>query len=94
MFQNLLCFMYKKTHVLSFLFFISSIFEFYFMNALVYVDIDQGIHKKKLKNSRNEKQKKNYMGFLIKHFSKAISWTQTYFFLKSDLYSLTKDLTY
>ena len=34
------------------------------------------------------------MGFLIKHFSKAISWTQTYFFLKSDLYSLTKDLTY
>ena len=35
------------------------------------------------------------MCFLIKHFTKAFSWTQTYFFsLNSDLYSLTKDLTY
>ena len=28
------------------------------MNAAIYVDIDQDIHKKKLKNARNEKQKK------------------------------------
>ena len=28
------------------------------MNAPVYVDIDQGIHKGKLKNARNEKRKK------------------------------------
>ena len=28
------------------------------MNALVYVDIDQGIYKKKLKNAPNEKRKK------------------------------------
>ena len=28
------------------------------MNALVYVDIDQGIQKVKLKVARNEKQKK------------------------------------
>ena len=27
------------------------------MYALVYVDIDQGIYKKKLKNALNEKQK-------------------------------------
>ena len=34
------------------------------MNAPVYVDIDQGIHKVKLKVAQNEKQK-NYMGFLF-----------------------------
>ena len=28
------------------------------MNALIYVNIDQGIHKVKLKNAPNEKQKK------------------------------------
>ena len=28
------------------------------MNALVYVDIDRGIHKGKLKNALNEKRKK------------------------------------
>ena len=31
---------------------------FYLMNALVYVDIDQGIHKGKSKVARNEKRKK------------------------------------
>ena len=34
-------FMYKKIHVL-FSFIISSIFEFFLMNALVYVNIEQG----------------------------------------------------
>ena len=32
------------------------------MNALAYVDIDQGIHKGKMKVTRNEKQKK-LLGF-------------------------------
>ena len=32
------------------------------MNALVYVDIDQGIHKGKMKVAQNEKQKK-LLGF-------------------------------
>ena len=41
-----------------FLFLISSNFEFYLINALVYVDIDQGIHKVKLKVALNGKQKK------------------------------------
>ena len=34
------------------------------MNALVYVDIDQGIYKVKLKVALNEKQK-NYTGFIF-----------------------------
>ena len=36
------------------------------MNALVYVDIDQGIHQEKIKIARNKKKnKKIYAGFLI-----------------------------
>ena len=57
MLQNLPYFWNKKIHVV-FLFFISCNFESYLMNALVYVDIDQGIQKVKLKVARNEKQKK------------------------------------
>ena len=34
------------------------------MNALVYVNIDQGIHKGKTKVALNENEK-NYMGFLF-----------------------------
>ena len=34
------------------------------MNALVYVNIDRGIQKVKLKVTLNEKQK-NYVGFLF-----------------------------
>ena len=48
--QNLLCLCKKKTHV-TFLFIISSNFTFSLMNALVYADIDQGIHKGKSKVS-------------------------------------------
>ena len=40
------------------LFFISYNFTFSLMNALVYDDIDQGIHKGKMKVALNEKQKK------------------------------------
>ena len=36
----------------------SSIFEFYFMNVLVYVNIDQGIYNGKMKVAQNEKRKK------------------------------------
>ena len=45
-----------------FSFFISDNFEFYLMNALVYVDIDQGIHEGKMKVAQNEKRKK-LLGF-------------------------------
>ena len=60
MLQNLPYFMSKKTHVVHsfFPFFISSNFEYHLVNAVVYVDIDQGIHKVKLKNALNEKRKK------------------------------------
>ena len=55
----------EKENPLSFFsFFISSNFEFYLMNALVYVDVDQGIHMEKLKVAWNEKRK-NYVGFLF-----------------------------
>ena len=37
------------------------------MNALVYVDIDWGIHKVKLKNALNEKRK-NYMVFFFNKY--------------------------
>ena len=57
--QNLLYFMYKKSHVLVFLFFhFVQFYIFTFMNALVYVDIDKGIHKGKSKVAQNEKRKK------------------------------------
>ena len=59
------------------------------MPCLVYVNIDQGIHKKKLKNARNEKRKKLH-GFSfsinIANFE-AFLWTKklisNLFFLKS-----------
>ena len=61
------------------------------MNALVYVDIDRGIHKGKLKVARNEKRKK-LSGFSfsinIANFE-AFCWTKklisNLFFLKSVL---------
>ena len=57
MLQNLVCLWKKKTHVV-FLLFILSNFQFPLMNARVYVDIDQGIHKGKIKVALNEKRKK------------------------------------
>ena len=58
------------------------------MNALVYVDIDQGIHKGKMKVAQNEKQKKllgfsfyinigNFEGFLrnLNLSAKHLFWT-------------------
>ena len=49
--------MEKESHVVN--------FHFSLMNVLVYVNIDQGIHKGKMKVAWNEKQKKNYMGFVF-----------------------------
>ena len=81
---------YKKRKPTQFFsFFISSIFEFYLVNALFSVDIDQGIHKVKLKVARNEKRKKLH-GFSfsinIANFE-AFRWTKklisNLFFLKS-----------
>ena len=47
--QNLLYFMYNKTHVSSFFrFSFLATLYFYLINSLVYVDIDQGIHKAKI----------------------------------------------
>ena len=63
MLQNLVYFMYKKTHVVFFFFHFEQL-SFFPYECLVYVDIDQGIHKGKSKVARNEKRK-NYMGFLI-----------------------------
>ena len=46
--QNLLYLMYKKTHVCSSFFHFSFRATLYLMNVLVYLDIDQGIHKVKI----------------------------------------------
>ena len=50
MLQILLYFMYKKTHISSFFrFSFHATLYFYLMNALVYANIKQGIHKIKMK---------------------------------------------
>ena len=57
--QNLPYFMYTKTQSCFFPFFIyNAILLFSLMNALVYDDIDQGIHWRKSKVARNEKWNK------------------------------------
>ena len=60
------------------------------MNALVYVDIDRGIHKGKLKNALNEKRKK-LRGFSFsinmanfEAFRRTKKLISNFFFLKSD----------
>ena len=59
------------------------------MNALVYVNIDRGIHKVKLKNALNEKRKKLHgFSFSINMANfEAFRWTKklisNLFFLKS-----------
>ena len=65
--QNLLYFMYKKIHVVFFHFSFHATLFFYLMNALVYVDIDKGIHKGKSKVAQNEKQKKMWIFLYIKY---------------------------
>ena len=67
--QNLLCLCKKKTQVV-FSFFISSNFNFYLMNALVYVDIDQGIHKGKNESCLKWKTKKTTWVFFLYEYRK------------------------
>ena len=63
------------------------------MNAPVYVDIDRGIHKVKLKNALNEKRKKlcgfsfsmNMANFEAFHWTKML--ISILFFLKSEIVS-------
>ena len=51
-------FMEKENPCSFFRFSFRATFNFSLMNALVYVDIDQGIHKENMKVALNEKQKK------------------------------------
>ena len=67
------------------------------MNALVYVDIDQGIHKGKMKVALNEKRK-ILRGFSfsinIANFEAFLSFfklTKNLFFLKSDILGILLD---
>ena len=55
MLQNLLYFMYKKAHIHFFRFSFHATLYFNLMNALVYIDIDQGIHMGKSKVAQHEK---------------------------------------
>ena len=56
----------KKENRFSF----GATFTFPLMNALVYADIDQDIHKGKIKVALNNKTKKNYMDFFFHKHSK------------------------
>ena len=62
MLQNLPYFIYTKTHGCFFHFSFRATLLFILMNALDYVDIDQGIYKGKIKVASNEKRKK-LLGF-------------------------------
>ena len=71
------------------------------MNALVYVDIDQGIHKGKMKVALNEKRKKLHgFSFSInianfEAFLSVFKLTKNLFFLKSGkLYRWTAHIFY
>ena len=68
----------KKTYVLFFVFHLDQL-----MNALVYVDIDQGICKGKMKVALNEKQKK------VRGFSFSINMANFEAFLS--VFKLTKN---
>ena len=85
--QNLLYLMYKKTHVVFFRFSFHATLCFYLMNALVYVDIDQGIHKGKSKVARNEKQKKTMWVFLYIKYIKFCSVLLEHFVERKPLIS-------
>ena len=92
MLQNLLCLWKKKTHVhVGFFVFISSNFHFPLTNALVYVNIDQGIYKGKMKVALNEKRKKLHgFSFSInianfEAFLSVFKLTKNPLFLKSEV---------
>ena len=71
------------------------------MNALVYVDIDQGIHKGKMKVPLNGKTKQKTLGFSfsinianIEAFLLVIKLTKNFFFLKSVMNSNEKQTSF
>ena len=70
-------------------------FHLVLMNAQVYVDIDQGIHKGKVKVALNEKRKK-ILGFSfsinianLEAFLSVFKLTKNPLFLKSDITDIT-----
>ena len=85
-----ICYVYGKRKPMQFFsFFIQSNFHFPLMNALVYVDIDQGIHKGKTKVAINEKRKKTTWVFIsinvanFEAFFSVFKLTKNRLFLKS-----------
>ena len=66
--QNLPYFWNTKTHVDFFIFHFMLLYFFLLMNALVYVDIDHGIHYGKNKVARNEKRKRTIWVFLFQKY--------------------------
>ena len=82
MLQNLLCLWKKKTHVVFFVF---------HLEQLSFVNIDQGIHKGKMKVALNEKRKKLHgFSFSIniansEAFLSVFKLTKNPLFLKSEV---------
>ena len=72
MLQNLPYSMYKKIHIVFFSFSISSNFEFYLINALVYVENNQDNHIGKIQSC--SKWKRNKKITLV--FSRGLSWAK------------------
>ena len=68
--QNLLCLCKKKTQVVFFRFSFQATLSFTLMNALVYVDIDQGIHKGKTQSCSKWKTKKTTWVFFLYKYRK------------------------
>ena len=68
--QNLPYFIYTKTQNCFFHFSLRAILFLLLMNALVYVDIDQGIHLGKNKVEQNEKCKKQFWIFIYIKYGK------------------------
>ena len=54
------------------------------MNALVYVDIDRGIHNEKMKVARNEKRKKLGRFFYYKNIAKTSYFWGVFFYFCED----------
>ena len=68
--QNFLYLYKKKTQVVSFCLSFGATFIFPFINALVYVDIDQGIHKGKNESCSERKMKKTTWVFFLYKYRK------------------------
>ena len=90
-FKKFAIFMEKENPCSFFRFSFRATMNFPLMNALVYVDIDQGIHKGKMKVALNEKWKKLHgFSFSInianfEAFLSVFKLTKNLFFLKSVL---------